>query len=331
MVDLAGSRGIPSFEMMVIRCFFQILNSGGMCWWIGVNPFGESGNRTVPFLRGLFGSLSTGALYYGATHLDIADATVLKFTSPIWTLLLARVLLGERIRLANGFAIALGFLGTLLVSQPQFLLDLFHLGDGVAAEADEGKDTPGTWMYASSIMICLFGAVCSALVYILIRKSGGSVHFHVLGFYYGIVGVPVCSFLLLVMQGLPVIPPDALTYLLLIGIAISGCIAQTCFNKGAQKIEASKTAAFRSTDVAFVLLWQVTLLHDVPSWWSFAGIACVCGCTLIMAFWQPPKPSTDKKDVVSDIEYSEMDHCAAESLLDDESDELPLVAPGMSL
>ena len=60
MVALAGERGIPSFQMMAIRCFVQIFYSGFLCLWVDINPFGTKGNRTLPFLRGLLGPFAAG-------------------------------------------------------------------------------------------------------------------------------------------------------------------------------------------------------------------------------------------------------------------------------
>ena len=306
---------MPSFEIMVVRCCFQMLVSGTVCFWKGINPLGESGFRRVPFLRGLFGSLSTGALYYGATHLSIATATVLKFTSPLWTLLLARVTLGEPIGYVNTVAIILGFSGTILVSQPEFLLNFFSAEDTQAAvETIEGKDIPGSLPYIESVCICLLGAVCAALAYVMIRKSGGKVHYHVLGFYYGIVGAVVCSVLLVTMQGWPVLPEDWTTVGLLIGISLGGFIAQTTANKGAQMIEASKTATFRSTDVAFVLIWQISFLHEIPNSISMVGIALIGTSTLIMALWTSPKSpsktsSDEEEEEDSGVEYEMVEVC----------------------
>ena len=60
IVDLTGEKGIPSFQMMVIRCIIQTFYSGFMAYWAGVNMFGEPGERTLPLLRGVFGPLATG-------------------------------------------------------------------------------------------------------------------------------------------------------------------------------------------------------------------------------------------------------------------------------
>lgn len=90
--------------------------------------------------------------------------------------------------------------------------------------------------------------------------------------------------LLFLFEGFPVMPPDAETWVYLILLSICGCIAQTAFNYGGQMIDATKTSVFRSTDVAFVLLWQITLLHQIPSVWSLVGIFLVCSCTIMMGF-----------------------------------------------
>ena len=60
LVQEAGTRGIPSYEMITIRCIIQSAYSLFCSLWIDINPFGTKGNRVIPILRGLFGSISAG-------------------------------------------------------------------------------------------------------------------------------------------------------------------------------------------------------------------------------------------------------------------------------
>lgn len=307
-VDAAGERGIPSFEMMIVRCVVQLILSAIYCYFIGVNPLGTPGNRLLPVLRGIFGPLSTNALYYGATKIAIADATTLKFTSPIWTLIIARIVLGEKITIVNTIAIGIGFLGVVFVAQPRIL---FQMMFNDVQTLDESYVTPyytqtdnysseyvlGTPEYALTVLICLAGAVCSSCVYVIIRKSGGSVHYQVLIFYYGLIGIFSSAAMLFLFEGYPVIPTDWISYVEVLIISLCGFVAQILFNRGAQMIDSTKTAVFRSTDVIFVLFWQVTLLHEMPTWMSLVGISLICTCTIIMAFAKQKKvPVIDDDD-----------------------------------
>lgn len=59
LVTEAGKHGIPSFEMVMIRCFFQAFVGAFWCLWIDINPFNPE-NKILPFLRGLLGPISAG-------------------------------------------------------------------------------------------------------------------------------------------------------------------------------------------------------------------------------------------------------------------------------
>lgn len=55
-------------------------------------------------------------------HIPLADATAVGFASPLFTLALAAVWLGERIGPWRWFGMALGFAGVVILLRPPFLL-----------------------------------------------------------------------------------------------------------------------------------------------------------------------------------------------------------------
>lgn len=59
-VQAAGKKGIPAFQMMVIRCIIQAFYGCFMCLWLNINPFGNKGKRWVPFIRGVLGPAAAG-------------------------------------------------------------------------------------------------------------------------------------------------------------------------------------------------------------------------------------------------------------------------------
>lgn len=136
-------------------------------------------------------------MYYGATTIAMTDASVLSFTTPIWTLIIARVALKEAITLVNFTAITVGFIGVIFVAQPDTLFNLFEKQfgnyddnttiDEIQSNSNE-EYQPGSVGYMITFFICIGGAICSSLVYILIKKAGSALHFQVLVFYYGLAG-----------------------------------------------------------------------------------------------------------------------------------------------
>jgi drug/metabolite transporter (DMT)-like permease len=56
--------------------------------------------------------------FYAVTLIPLAQLTALEFTNPIWVVVLAPFLLGEKLTAARATAAGLGFLGVLVVAQP---------------------------------------------------------------------------------------------------------------------------------------------------------------------------------------------------------------------
>ena len=58
--------------------------------------------------------------FYAITLIPLAQVFALEFTSPLWVTLFAPLLLGERLTRTRAMAASLGFVGILLVAQPDF-------------------------------------------------------------------------------------------------------------------------------------------------------------------------------------------------------------------
>ncbi len=76
------------------------------------------------FWRSFFGCTSLACGVYAVHHLLLADAQVLTFTIPLWSILLAAFVLRERIRLDRTIATIVGFAGVIIVVQPQGGIEL---------------------------------------------------------------------------------------------------------------------------------------------------------------------------------------------------------------
>lgn len=82
-------------------------------------------------IRNLFHFTGQSLWFWAITMIPLAQVFALEFTSPIWVILLAPLVLGERLTRARIVAAALGFAGILIVARPDFAA----LDPGVLAAA----------------------------------------------------------------------------------------------------------------------------------------------------------------------------------------------------
>jgi drug/metabolite transporter (DMT)-like permease len=71
-------------------------------------------------LRNIFHFSGQSLWFYAITVIPLAQVFALEFTSPIWVILLAPLVLGERLTRRKLVAAGLGFAGTLIVADPDF-------------------------------------------------------------------------------------------------------------------------------------------------------------------------------------------------------------------
>jgi drug/metabolite transporter (DMT)-like permease len=71
-------------------------------------------------LRGIFTYLGMAATYYALANIPIADVYALQFTLPLFMIIIAALLLGEKAGLGGFVACLVGFSGTLIILRPGF-------------------------------------------------------------------------------------------------------------------------------------------------------------------------------------------------------------------
>jgi drug/metabolite transporter (DMT)-like permease len=69
-------------------------------------------------LRAIFGVVAMISWFTALSRLPLADAMALSFTTPIFTTILAGMFLGEIVRTQRRLAVAIGFVGTLIIVRP---------------------------------------------------------------------------------------------------------------------------------------------------------------------------------------------------------------------
>ena len=78
----------------------------------------KSGRPGIQFIRNIFHYGGQYGWFYGIAFIPLAEVFAIEFTVPIWTVLLAAVILGEKITKFKVAAVVLGFIGVLVILRP---------------------------------------------------------------------------------------------------------------------------------------------------------------------------------------------------------------------
>ena len=80
----------------------------------------RTGRLGLHCVRTVFSYLGMLGIFYGIAHIPLADVVALSYTQPLFITVLAALVLGEAVGVARWRAIAIGFLGIVIIVRPGF-------------------------------------------------------------------------------------------------------------------------------------------------------------------------------------------------------------------
>ncbi|MBW3535970.1 MAG: DMT family transporter [Gemmatimonadetes bacterium] len=254
----AGGATLPTMELVLGRSVGMLLLVWGTLRLRGIGLWG--GERRLLVLRGVLGFIALSAFYYSVVHLPLADATVIQYTNPVWTALIAAVVLGEHLRPVEVVVSVASLLGVALVARPTFLFG----GEGLGLDP-------------LAVGVALAGAVFSAAAYVTVRRLRGE-EAMVVVWYFALISS---------LAALPAVVPVWVTptpgeWGLLAAIGISTYLGQIFMTWGLQRERAGKAMAVGYLQIVFAGLWGFLFFAEVPDAWGIAGAALVVASTLAL-------------------------------------------------
>jgi drug/metabolite transporter (DMT)-like permease len=257
-VKLVGQR-IPSQEVVLVRGVLNAAFTYAMLRRARVRPWGNQ--PSVLILRGLFGFLALSCVYYALVHLPLADATVLQYTNPIWTALLAAWLLGERMRKWEVVLVLASLLGVLLIARPAYLFG------GAAARLD-----------LLAVAAALVGSMFSAGAYVTVRQLARTEDPLVIVFYFTLVTVAGS------LPGTMIAPvwPEPREWGILLLVALTAQAGQVMLTRGLQLEPAGRATAIGYLQIVFAAVWGAVVFAEYPDGWVIAGAGVILGSTLVL-------------------------------------------------
>ncbi len=262
LARLAGAR-LPSLEIVFVRSLMTLvftwilLRRAGVAWWGGPH-------KRLLLLRGVFGAAALTCFFYSVTHLPLAEAMVIQFSSPIFTAPLAALYLKERTTPRLVIAIVLGLTGVLLIARPASLF----------GGANAGLST-------FVMTVAVMGAVLMSAAHVLVRRLAPVEHELVIIFYFPLVAVPATF--LAVAPGW--VWPSAWDWLLLLGVSLGAQGGQVYLTRGMRHVSAAATSVILYLQILFAIVFGFVFLSEVPDVWTVGGSLLILGGTLTAARW----------------------------------------------
>jgi len=255
-VKLLG-REIPTGQTIFVRGVISVLVLALMAWGTDGLHLLKTRNWRSHALRSLSGTLSMFCLFAALTMLPLADVTAITFTAPLFLTVLAMLFLGERIHHFRWTALAIGFLGVLIMIGPHL-----SFAEGVS---------PG-------VLAALGNAIFSAIAMVFLRRMSGGEHAITITFYFSL-SFMVCA-ALTAIQGWPT--PTATQWVLICLAGLFGVSGQLLLTYSYRYAEASAIAPLDYGNLIMAVILGFVFFGEIPSPSVWIGAPLVVAAGLII-------------------------------------------------
>lgn len=218
---------IPVFEIILFRAVITLALSYATLKKRKVNPWGT--HHKFLIARGLFGAGGLICYFYTLQHLQLANAIVIHYLSPIFTTLIAMLFLGEKVKGIQWIAFSISFCGVIMVKG--------------FANID-----------VIDFMVGVTGAALSGFAYNAIRNMKDKEDADVIVFYHPLISLPVVMIYMLFFPQSRVMP-TGWDWLFLIGTGVFTQVGQYFITRAYQM----DTAARISSMSYIGIIWGVTM------------------------------------------------------------------------
>ncbi|MCF6233648.1 MAG: DMT family transporter [Rhodobacteraceae bacterium] len=259
------SEEVPPGEAVFFRSFFAI---PVILIWLTARGQLRQGLITrhpmLHFRRGILGTAAMGLTFAGLGMLPLPEVTAIGYATPIFTLVLAAIMLGERIRMVRISAVLLGLVGVLIMLWPR-------LGAGASLE---NTATLGA-------LLILVATVARAFVQIFVRQMVQGEHTAAIVFYFSVTA----SVLSLFSAPFGWVVPSPGTIGLLVFSGVLGGVAQILVTSSYRFGAVSMLAPVDYSSMLFAILIGFVWFSELPTVVMLIGAGLVIAGN-ILVIWR---------------------------------------------
>lgn len=237
--------------------------------WLMTNGLGvlKTKRPFAHFWRAFFGATSLLAGIYAVHNLLLADAVVLTFTIPLWSIIMAALFLGERIRFRRALATVIGFSGVLMVVKPQA---------GIEPAA----------------LVALLAAILATCALTTMKNLTRTEPSNRIVFYFLFYGFLILA----IPASLNFRTPNMEEWIWLIALGFVGSTGQYCLTRAYAAGEMTIIAPLDYVRIIIGVLIGFVFFGEIPDFWAITGGMIVLGSCGYIVRREAMLRKTDKGD-----------------------------------
>ncbi|MFD0981854.1 DMT family transporter [Tropicimonas aquimaris] len=216
--------------------------------------------------RGMLAVISATCFIFAVKFVPLADAVAVSFVAPFLVTAMGALLLGERVGLKRWIAVAIGFVGTLIVIRP---------GMGVMHPA---------------VLLVLVAASAFAVRQVLSRRLASSDQTITTVAYTALASVLALSFSLPFFWTMP---EADLQWALLAGMAVFAALGELMIIKSLEIAQASVLAPMHYSLIIWSTFWGWLVFDQLPDRWTWTGAAIIVATGLYIIHRERQLASVD--------------------------------------
>lgn len=262
------SQTLPPVEVTFFRNIFGVVLVGLSIWRV---PLKQTGGKFLLLIfRGSMGFSALLAYFYIMAHIPLGEAVTYNKTSPIFVAIFAYIFLKEKLHPSALIAIVLGFVGIVLVAQPE-------------AGGFDKYDILG-----------IFSGIGAALAYTSIRELRKYYDTRAIVMSFMGVGTIAPLFLMLITPYVSVskdfdwmfatfVMPQGVEWGYVTAVGIFATMSQLLMTKAYELTKAGIVGTISYSNIVFAVIIGVMLGDPIPEFWTILGIILVITSGLLVA------------------------------------------------
>jgi len=247
---------IPAYEIVFFRGLVTLVIGYILIRKEKLNPWGN--NKKLLLLRGAAGTIALILYFYTLQNMPLASAVTIQYLSPMFTIIIAGLILKEYAKPIQWLFFAVSFAGVLMI---------------------KGFDIRVT---ITELVVGIISALFSGLAYNFIRKLKDYDHPLVVVFYFPLVTVPIVGIYSLFNW----IVPNLLDWLILILVGLGTTIAQIYMTMAYQSDRAANISNFNYIGTIYAIAFGYFLFGELLNFYGLIGIAMIIFGVIMCSQWE---------------------------------------------